>query len=102
MPEVWGAAFVMIGGNKGQDIASPSTTAGTGHDGLSRKPGVPPLLDASRVYREAHARYAQAFRRGDVSAIEEAFSRMQDLGRAFRDGAQWAEQKLLRRKGGAR
>jgi hypothetical protein len=57
-----------------------------------------PLFDASRVYREAHARYAQAFQRGDVRAVEEAFSRMQELGRAFRDGAQWAEQKMSDRK----
>jgi hypothetical protein len=56
--------------------------------------GAGPVLDASRVYRDAHARYVQAFRRGDVGAIEEAFSRMQDLGRAFRDGVQWAEEKL--------
>jgi hypothetical protein len=55
--------------------------------------GAPPVLDASRVYRDAHARYVLAFRRGNVSAIEEAFSRMQDLGRAFRDGVQWAEEK---------
>jgi hypothetical protein len=53
-----------------------------------------PIFDASRVYRDAHARYAQAFRSGDVAAIEEAFSRMQELGRAFRDGVQWAEGKL--------
>ncbi len=53
---------------------------------------------ASRVYREAHARYARAFARGDVSAIEDAFSRMQELGLAFRDGARWAdEQRKLRR-----
>jgi hypothetical protein len=58
-----------------------------------------PVLDASRVYRDAHARYVQAFRKGDVSAVEEAFSRMQHLGRAFRDGVQWAEQKLSAGKG---
>jgi len=57
-----------------------------------------PIFDASRVYRDAHARYAQAFERGDVSAIEEAFSRMQDLRRAFRDGAQWAEENMSARK----
>lgn len=59
----------------------------------------PPVFDASRVYRDAHARYAQAFLRGDVNAIEDAFSRMQDLGRAFRDGVQWAEEKLSTAKG---
>jgi hypothetical protein len=58
-----------------------------------------PLFDASRVYREAHARYARAFQTGDVRAIEDAFSRMQDLGRAFRDGAQWAEEKMWRKRG---
>jgi hypothetical protein len=54
-----------------------------------------PLLDACRVYREAHGRYAQAFAKGDVDAIEEAFSRMQELSRAFRDGAVWAERKTV-------
>jgi hypothetical protein len=63
-------------------------------NGSDRGKSTRPLFDASRVYREAHARYAQAFRSGDVRAIEEAFSRMQELGRAFRDGAQWAEQKM--------
>ncbi|HTT82634.1 MAG TPA: hypothetical protein VMF67_04060 [Rhizomicrobium sp.] len=52
-----------------------------------------PLFDACRVYREAHARYATAFAKGDVSAIEEAFSRMQEIIRAFRDGARWAENR---------
>jgi len=52
-----------------------------------------PLLDLCRVYREAHARYARAFLRGDVGAIEDAFSRMQEIGRAFREGAQWAEKR---------
>lgn len=52
-----------------------------------------PLFDACRVYRDAHARYAIAFARGDVNAIEEAFSRMQEITRAFRDGARWAENK---------
>ena len=58
--------------------------------------------DASRVYREAHARYAWAFRNGDVTAIEEAFSRMQDLGQAFRDGAQWAVQRISVKRGQSR
>lgn len=66
--------------------------SGTGMNASTR-----PLLDASRVYREAHARYAHAFRRGHVNEIEEAFSRMQELGRAFRDGAQWAEKTMLQR-----
>jgi hypothetical protein len=57
-----------------------------------------PLLDASRVYREARARYAHAFERGDVREIEEAFSRMQDIGRAFGDGVRWAEEKVRRRE----
>jgi hypothetical protein len=53
-----------------------------------------PVLDTSRVYREAHARYARAFRRGNVAEIEDAFSRMQEIGRAFCDGAQWAEEAM--------
>ncbi|HEY6577874.1 MAG TPA: hypothetical protein VIY09_01000 [Rhizomicrobium sp.] len=53
------------------------------------------LLDICRVYREAHARYASAFARGDVDAVEEAFSRMQEIGRAFRDGARWAESRTV-------
>jgi hypothetical protein len=87
--------------SKGRDIVSRSTcgTARTGHDIVPLQPSTRPPFDASRVYREAHARYAQAFRKGDVSAIEEAFSRMQELGRAFRDGAQWAEGKIPGRKG---
>jgi len=54
-----------------------------------------PLLDSCRVYREAHGRYAQAFARGDVDAIEEAFSRMQEIARAFGDGARWAERRTI-------
>ena len=61
-----------------------------------------PLLDGSRVYREARARYALAFERGNVREIEEAFSRMQELGRAFGDGARWAEEKMHRREGSCR
>lgn len=55
-----------------------------------------PLFETSRVYREAHARYALAFTRGDVNAIEDAFSRMQEIIRAFRDGAHWAENKATK------
>ncbi|HEX4079644.1 MAG TPA: hypothetical protein VHX61_12320 [Rhizomicrobium sp.] len=61
-----------------------------------------PLLDACRVYREAHGRYALAFARGDVDAIEEAFSRMQEIARAFRDGARWAESRTISPGTGAR
>ncbi|HEY3638561.1 MAG TPA: hypothetical protein VGK90_10460 [Rhizomicrobium sp.] len=56
-----------------------------------------PLFDSCRVYREAHARYAVAFARGDVDAIEETFSRMQEIIRAFRDGARWAENKDMKK-----
>lgn len=63
-----------------------------------RSAGARAMFDASRIYRDAHARYARAFRIGDVGAIEEAFSRMQDLGRAFRDGAEWAEAKIAAAK----
>ena len=52
-----------------------------------------PLYDTCCVYREAHSRYAVAFAKGDVNAIEDAFSRMQEIVRAFRDGAHWAENK---------
>jgi hypothetical protein len=57
-----------------------------------------PLIELSRVYRDAHARYAVAFGRGDVNAIEEAFSRMQELCRAFHDGARWAESRATKEK----
>ncbi|HEY2444838.1 MAG TPA: hypothetical protein VGI20_03775 [Rhizomicrobium sp.] len=53
----------------------------------------PALFDLCRVYRDAHSRYARAFAKGDVRAIEEALSRMQEIGRAFRDGARWAEDR---------
>jgi hypothetical protein len=51
----------------------------------------PLLIETCRVYREAHARYALAFAKGDVNAIEDAFSRMQEIVRAFRDGVRWSE-----------
>ena len=51
------------------------------------------LVEICRVYRDAHARYAYAFTRGDVDAVEEAFSRMQEISRAFHDGARWAESR---------
>ena len=56
------------------------------------------LFGASRVYREAHARYARAFARGDVNAIEDAFSRMQEIGLAFKDGARWADEQRQARR----
>ena len=71
-------------------------------NGPDRQGATRRVFDASRVYRDAHARYAQAFRIGDVNAIEEAFTRMQELGRAFRDGAQWAEANMPSPKGKAR
>jgi hypothetical protein len=43
-----------------------------------------------RSYREAATAYERAFHRGDVKAIEEAFSRMQEIARAFDQGAEWA------------
>ena len=61
-----------------------------------------PLFDACSVYREAHARYAAAFAKGDVDAIEDAFSRMQVIVRAFRDGAYWAENRKTRTDKGGR
>jgi hypothetical protein len=61
-----------------------------------------PLFETCRVYREAHARYAVAFTKGDVNAIEDAFSRMQEIVRAFRDGAHWAESRTMRMEKGCR
>ncbi|HEX4156963.1 MAG TPA: hypothetical protein VHY79_00680 [Rhizomicrobium sp.] len=62
----------------------------------------PPLFETCRVYRDAHARYAIAFAKGDVNAIEDAFSRMQEIVRAFRDGAQWAENTTIKREKSSR
>ena len=57
-----------------------------------------PLFDTCRVYREAHARYSIAFSRGDVNAIEDAYSRMQEIIRAFNDGAHWAQHRTTRKE----
>jgi hypothetical protein len=57
-----------------------------------------PPFDTCRVYREAHARYAVAFLKGDVNAIEDAYSRMQEIVRAFHDGAHWAENRTTKRE----
>ncbi|HEX3666786.1 MAG TPA: hypothetical protein VHU23_16290 [Rhizomicrobium sp.] len=56
------------------------------------------VFDLCRVYRDAHARYARAFAKGDVNAIEDAFSQMQEIAHAFRDGAQWAQNQSTKRK----
>lgn len=61
-------------------------------------PPMRPLIEICRVYRDAHARYTAAFSRGDVEAIEDAFSRMQELSRAFHDGARWAQSGARIRK----
>lgn len=53
-----------------------------------------PLLERCRVYRDAYARYVRAFSTGNVDAIEDAFSRMQEIGFAFHDGARWAEGRM--------
>lgn len=55
------------------------------------------LRDICRAYREATTAYERAFVRGDVRAIEEAFSRMQEIARAFEQGAQWARRQMLTR-----
>jgi hypothetical protein len=60
------------------------------------------MIDACRVYREAQARYSRAFARGDVCEIEDAFSRMQEIGRAFRDGARWAAERKVAAGTGSR
>lgn len=44
-----------------------------------------------RAYREAATAYDRAFVRGDVRAIEDAFSRMQEIACAFDQGAEWAK-----------
>jgi hypothetical protein len=59
-------------------------------------------LVACRAYRDAHARYTIAFAKGDVDAIEEAFSRMQEIMSAFADGARWAETSKLKGARGSR
>lgn len=43
-----------------------------------------------RVYRDAANAYDRAFARGDVRAIEENLSRMQEIALAFAQGADWA------------
>jgi hypothetical protein len=56
-----------------------------------------PVFETCRVYRDAHARYSEAFAKGDVHAIEDAFSRMQEILRAFCDGARWAEDRMSKK-----
>ena len=52
-----------------------------------------------RAYREAAVAYDRAFLRGDISAIEESFSRMQEIAHAFDQGAAWErQQRHLRNK----
>jgi hypothetical protein len=60
------------------------------------------LRHACRAYREAALSYDRAFRRGDVSAIEDAFSRMQEIGRAFDQGVEWANGHRAKSFGRAR
>jgi hypothetical protein len=58
-----------------------------------------------RAYREAATSYDRAFMRGDVASIEDAFSRMQDIARAFDQGVEWASRHRVTRPshgGGAR
>jgi hypothetical protein len=50
-----------------------------------------------RAYREAAAAYDRAFLRGDVEAIEDAFSRMQEIASAFDQGAEWAKRQAMTR-----
>lgn len=60
--------------------------------------GAATLRSACRAYREAAAAYDRAFVRGDVAAIEDAFSRMQEIARAFDQGAEWAQRYSANRK----
>jgi hypothetical protein len=57
------------------------------------------LRRACRAYREAAISYDRAFTRGDVRAIEDAFSRMQEIGRAFDQGIEWASQQSVKSVG---
>ena len=50
-----------------------------------------------RAYREAASAYDRAFLRGDVKAIEDSFSRMQEIARAFDQGAEWARHQAAPR-----
>lgn len=47
-----------------------------------------------RAYREASVAYDRAFSRGDIRAIEDAFSRMQEIARAFDQGAAWERRRF--------
>jgi hypothetical protein len=49
-----------------------------------------------RAYREAATAYDRAFRRGDVEAIEDAFSRMQEIACAFDQGVEWARHEFAK------
>jgi predicted short-subunit dehydrogenase-like oxidoreductase (DUF2520 family) len=55
------------------------------------------LRGICRAYREAAAAYERAFVRGDLKAIEESLSRMQEIANAFEQGAIWAERQRAAR-----
>lgn len=52
-----------------------------------------------RAYRLASIAYERAFERGDVKAIEETFSRMQEIAGAFLQGTEWARRENRIRAG---
>lgn len=56
------------------------------------------LRQICRAYREAATAYDRAFERGDVTAIEDSFSRMQEIARAFDQGAEWARRQIRMRQ----
>jgi len=55
------------------------------------------LRQVCRAYREAALVYERAFATGDVPRIEDAFSRMQEIARAFDEGADWARTQMRAR-----
>ncbi|HEY5046728.1 MAG TPA: hypothetical protein VII49_01745 [Rhizomicrobium sp.] len=69
---------------------------------ISALPAGEMLRRICRAYREAAAAYDRAFVRGDVNAIEEAFSRMQEIARAFDEGSRWADCRFAEKASDAR
>lgn len=65
-----------------------------------REPRGDALRRICAAYREAALAYDRAFVRGDIKAIDEAFSRMQEIARAFDQGAAW-ERWQIRLRGSA-
>ena len=60
------------------------------------------LREICRAYREAAIAYERAFAAGNVGQIEDSFSRMQEIARAFDEGAEWARMQSRLRAGSPR